>query len=61
MNCANPACGHDVLEHVPTTTGESGFCWTTRALKCTCVRFVPPTPSREPLMAQLEAVIRTRR
>lgn len=62
MKCANPQCGHPVEDHIHNQHGEPQEClcgmfWSGRPV-CWCNRFIPP---REPLMAQLEAIIRSRR
>lgn len=57
MNCANPKCGHPTSVHAVVAWSAKHPC-----LACPCMDFTEKeAPSREPLLAQLDAVIRTRR
>lgn len=64
MICANPACGHIEDLHRPdgciaidrVHRPQVGL----RPLLCPCNAFSRPDGAREPLLAQLDAVIRTR-
>lgn len=58
MNCANPACGCATRWHPFDGQTNTYPCLICRR----CADFVtaPPAPSREPLLSQLDAVIRTR-
>lgn len=62
MNCANPACGHNADEHVLSPDDlEREEClvglFGGQEEPCQCRRFLQ---AREPLLVQLEAVLRTR-
>lgn len=63
MTCANPACGHHALIH-HAGRGCVGLRLSGLGVEpCRCADFVETlaTRSREPLLVQVDAVIRTRR